>query len=95
MTPRQPRKRQKPQAVLPKPPRQRGCLVFPEVKGKTVDAVELWLDSDNRVVTIWFQDRTCLHFDMEPELTVSSDFYNWKSGEQRLIKHWAPTQNTR
>jgi hypothetical protein len=59
-----------------------------EVQGKTVDFAELWMDHDNRSVTLWFQDKTCLHFCLEPGLSVQTDYFDWKSGEQRVLKRW-------
>ena len=54
-------------------PALRECLRYPQVKGKGVDSVELWADPDNHAMTVWFEDRTCLHFDLEPGLTVRTE----------------------
>ena len=72
----------------------RGCLLFPQVNGKRVESVELWLDSDCRAITVWFQDRTCLHFNLECDLAVKADYFNWRSGEQRVIKRWPQVRRT-
>jgi len=77
------------QAYVPK-----GCLLFPQVNGKKVESVELWLDSNERVIIVWFQDRTCLHFDLVSDLSVNTDYFDWKSGEQRVIKRWPLVRRT-
>ncbi len=59
-----------------------------EVQGKTVDYAELWMDNDRPSVTLWFQDKTCLDFSFEPGLSVQTDYFDWKSGEQRVLKRW-------
>jgi hypothetical protein len=69
------------------------CFLFPQVKGKKVDSVELWADMDTQSVTVWFQDRTCLHFDLAPSLTVRTEYFAWKNGEQRTIKRWPPVRS--
>jgi hypothetical protein len=75
-------------------PQPRGCLLFPQVNGKQVESVELWLDSDERVIIISFQDRTCLHFDLMCDLAVNADYFDWRTGEQRVMKRWRPVQRT-
>jgi len=65
-----------------------GCVRYMEVKGKTVDFAELWMQPGNCSVTLWFADKTCLHFDLDPGLSVETNYYDWKRGEQRVIKTW-------
>src|SRR5437868_3936864 len=72
----------------------KGYLLFTQVNGKKVESVELWLDSDERVIIVWFQDRTCLHFDLVSDLSVNTDYFDWKSGEQRVIKRWPLVRRT-
>ena len=73
----------------------RSCLVFPQVNGKKIESVELWLDSGERAIIVWFQDRTCLHFDLEPDLAVNTDYFDWRSGEQRVIQRWQRVRRTK
>ena len=59
---------------------------FPQVKGNIVESVEI--DADLDAITILFQDKTALSFDLEPRLTVIpelSDWKNWKlAGNQTM-----------
>ena len=71
-----------------------GCVRYTEVQGKTVDFAELWMDNDRPSVTLWFQDKTCLDFSFKPGLSVQTDYFDWKSGEQRVLKRWPKVRKT-
>lgn len=61
-------------------------LRFPEVKGKTVESVEI--DPDVQGITILFSDRTALSFDLDPMLVVFPELASLKTGNWRGIKRW-------
>ena len=61
-------------------------LRFPEVKGKTVEAVEI--DPDFTAITILFEDKTALSFDLDPVLVVFPELANLKTGNWRSLKKW-------
>jgi hypothetical protein len=64
----------------------RELTYFHEVKGKIVERVEI--DPDLNAITILFQDKTALSFDLEPRLTVFPELSDWKTGDWRGIKRW-------
>jgi hypothetical protein len=66
--------------------RSRHFTYFPQVKGKTVESVEI--DADLNAITILFQDKTALSFDLDPRLTVFPELSDWKTGNWRGIKRW-------
>src|SRR5882724_5527427 len=66
--------------------RSRHFTYFPQVKGKIVESVEI--DADLNAITILFQDKTALSFDLEPRLTVFPELSDWKTGNWRGIKRW-------
>ena len=66
--------------------RRTSFLRFPEVKGKIVESVEI--DPAVRAITILFQDKTALSFDLEPSLTVLPELSDWKTGNWRGVKRW-------
>ena len=68
--------------------RTRQFLRFPEVRGKTVEAVEV--DPDLTAIVVLFQDKTALSFDLDPCLTVFPELSDWKTGNWRGIKRWRP-----
>jgi hypothetical protein len=66
--------------------RTRRFTYFPQVKGKIVESVEI--DADVNAITILFQDKTALSFELEPRLTVFPELSDWKTGNWRGIKQW-------
>jgi hypothetical protein len=66
--------------------RSRHFTYFPQVKGKIVESVEI--DADVNAITILFQDKTALSFDLDPRLTVFPELSDWKTGNWRGIKRW-------
>jgi hypothetical protein len=71
--------------------RTRQFTRFPEVKGKVVESVEV--DPHVEAITILFEDKTALSFDLEPRLTVFTEMSDWKTGDWRRIKRWRPVHS--
>ncbi len=67
-----------------------GAHRFTEARGKTVDFVEFYTDSGFHCVEIGFDDRTALNFIIEPAFTVEPGYSNWKTGNERVLRRWAP-----
>lgn len=65
-------------ALKGKRSRKKSPRHFREVKGKIVESVEI--DPDLNAITILFQDKTALSFDLEPRLTVFPELSDWKTG---------------
>ncbi len=63
---------------------------FPEARGRTVEKVELNLDSDFHCISIRFQDDTDLTFVIDPALTFRADYSKWRAGNQKILKRWSP-----
>ena len=61
---------------------------FPQAKGRTVEKVELSLDSDFHCISIRFKDNTDLTVVIDPWLTFQVDYSSWKAGNQKVLKHW-------
>jgi hypothetical protein len=67
----------------------RGRLVkFPQARGRTVEMVELSLDSDYHCVSIRFKDNTDLTVAIDPVLTFQATYSEWKAGNQKVLKRW-------
>jgi spore coat protein CotH len=69
------------------------AIRFPEVNGKTLEWVELWIeDDDESYIELRFQDQTGLLFVVEPQasLNLHADYGRWKSENWRRIKEWPP-----
>jgi hypothetical protein len=72
------------------PGRQKTRVQFPEVKGKTLEFVELWLESDDNHIELGFTDKTALHLDLETAFRVRAGYADWKTHDWRGIKRWPP-----
>src|SRR5690242_5955609 len=61
---------------------------FPEARGRTVEKVELSIDSAFPCVSIRFQDNTDLTVVIDSWLTFQVDYSRWKDGNQKVLKRW-------
>jgi hypothetical protein len=61
---------------------------FEEVKGKLVDFVEVFTAGENHAIDVRFQDKTALHFVIDPGFTLETEYADWKTGNWRPIKRW-------
>jgi hypothetical protein len=59
-----------------------------EVKGKTVDRVEIFLAAGHSSIVVVFDDKTSLSFAVDPGFTLIPEHYDWKTGDWRPIKRW-------
>jgi hypothetical protein len=67
---------------------------FPGVKGKTIQAIELFVSPDGDcIIDIDFQDKTSLSFNFEPCVVIKPVLVDWKTGEYRPLKRWRPVQS--
>lgn len=69
-------------------------LRFPEVKGKIVERIEISMVSEDCAIGILFQDRTYLSFNLDPFLWITPDYSDWKTGNYKPLKRWAPIQSS-
>jgi hypothetical protein len=68
--------------------RNRSFHRFEEVKGKPVDFIEFYTSGDYHVVDVRFEDKTAMHFAIEPGFMVEPGYSDWKTGNWRPIKRW-------
>jgi hypothetical protein len=59
-----------------------------EVKGKVVEYVEIYNSSDYHSIDVRFQDKTALHFVIDPGFLLEAEYDDWKTGNFRRIKRW-------
>jgi hypothetical protein len=74
----------------PKPSKSRysRLVEFPEVRGLTVEKVELSTASEFSCVSVRFTDNTNLTVVIDPWLTFRADYSKWKAGNQKVLKRW-------
>jgi hypothetical protein len=61
---------------------------FEEVKGKPVDFVEVFTAGEHHAIDVRFQDKTALHFVIDPGFILETEYADWKTGNWRPIKRW-------
>jgi hypothetical protein len=66
-------------------------LRFPEIKGKTVESVEI--DPNVEAISIVFSDKTMLSFDLDPAVVLFPQLSDFKTGNWRSIKQWPSMQS--
>jgi hypothetical protein len=72
----------------PAPGAETTRLRLPEVQGKTLEFVELWLEADDNHIELGFTDKTALHLDLEAGFRVYADYADWKTHNLRRIRKW-------
>jgi len=63
-------------------------LRFDQLKGKTVEFIEISADADFPCVEIGFDDKTALLVLMNAQLTMEPEYSKWHTGNQRLLRRW-------
>lgn len=61
---------------------------FEEFKGKPVDFVEVFTAAESHSIKVCFQDKTTLHFAIDPAFILEAEYADWKTGNWRPIKRW-------
>ncbi len=71
----------------------RNLVRFPQAQGKLLEGVEFSTTSGYHNITLIFQDKTCLNFVVDVGFTLSTDYSDWKTGNQQLLHQWPPIRN--
>jgi hypothetical protein len=66
---------------------------FPEVKGKTVELVELSSEAGHYAITVRFEDKTALTFALEQSLIAFPVYSDWTDGEEKKLKEYEPIRS--
>ena len=59
-----------------------------EVKGKIVDYVEFFTSGESHSIDVCFQDKTTLHFSIDPGFLLETEYADWKTCNWQPIKRW-------
>src|SRR5215471_16338500 len=68
----------------------RKLIQFPQAKGKIVEAAEFSTAPGYHNISINFQDKTCLNFSIETGFSLETDYSDWKTGNQSVLRVWRP-----
>jgi hypothetical protein len=66
---------------------------FEEAKGKPVDFVEVFTAGGAHSIDVSFEDKTAIHFTIDPGFTLEAEYADWKTGDWRPIKRWPPIRS--
>ncbi|MBZ5504534.1 MAG: hypothetical protein LAO78_03505 [Acidobacteriia bacterium] len=66
---------------------------FEEAKGKAIDYIEFFTSDGFHNIDIAFEDRTAMHFVIEPSFNLETDYADWKTGNWRSLKRWPPIRS--
>jgi hypothetical protein len=61
---------------------------FEETKGKPLDYIEFFTMGEYHCIDVTFEDKTAIHFVIEPNFTLATDYADWKTGNWRPLKKW-------
>lgn len=64
------------------------CVRYTEMKGRTVERIEVSLSSDYRCVSIRFEDKTDFTIEIDTRLACEAFHADWKTGNMRILKRW-------
>jgi hypothetical protein len=63
-------------------------LKLSQAQGRKVEKIELLADSGYHCVSITFQDKTDLDVVIDPGFSFRASLYDWKTGNQKVLKRW-------
>jgi hypothetical protein len=75
-------------ATLPRNSRRSRLTTFPEMKGRTVERIEVCLSSDYHCVSIRFEDKTDFTVEIDTRMVFQALHSDWKAGDMRVLKRW-------
>ena len=61
---------------------------FEEAKGKALDYIEFFTMGEYHCIDVAFEDKTAIHFVIEPSFTLETGYADWKTGDWHPIKQW-------
>lgn len=61
---------------------------FEEAQGKPIDYIELFTSGEYHAIAVYFQDKTLMHFVVDPGFSLQPEYADVKSGNWRRIKRW-------
>lgn len=63
-------------------------MEFAELRGRKIEKIELAASSECHTISIRFQNKTDLSFVIDAWPRLKAEYSDWKTGNQRVLKHW-------
>ncbi len=70
----------------------RKFVEFPQMKGKTLDKVELFTTPEYHSISLDFQDKTALALRIEPCFALQAT-YSDRTGDEEILEEWLPVHS--
>lgn len=61
---------------------------FNEMKGRTVERIDVCLSSDYHSVSVRFEDKTDFTVEIDTRLVLTALHSDWKTGNMRVLRRW-------
>lgn len=68
------------------------CVRYKEMKGRTVERIEVWFSSDYHCVSIRFEDKTDFTVEIDTQMVFHALHSDWRTGNMRVLKRWPALQ---
>jgi len=94
MKPQTPQKSSRRKDVAPNRP-GRKLVRFANMKGRTIEGIELDTSSDFHSISICFADKTELALILETGFMVRAEHIDMKTGDIRVVRRWREIRSTR
>jgi len=65
-----------------------GRVQYTEMKGRTVERIDVCSSSDYHCVSIRFEDKTDFTVELDTRLVLTALHSGWQSGNMRVLKRW-------
>jgi hypothetical protein len=65
-----------------------GCVQYTEMKGRTVERIEVSLSSDYHCVSVRFENKTDFTVEIDTRLILTALHTDWKTGNMRILRRW-------
>ena len=92
--PRKPKTSWVPFSLVERKFEDRKFVEFPQMKGKTLDKVELFTTPEYHSISLDFQDKTSLALRIEPCFALQATYSDVHTGDQKILEEWLPVHST-
>ncbi|HEX3154936.1 MAG TPA: hypothetical protein VHV32_09940 [Candidatus Angelobacter sp.] len=65
-----------------------GCVQYTEMKGRTVERIDVCLSSDYHCISVRFEDKTDFTVEIDTRLVLTALHSDWKAGNMRVLRRW-------
>ena len=92
--PRKPKTSRVPFSLVERKFEGRKFVEFTQMKGKTLDKVELFTTPEYHSISLDFQDKTSLALRIEPCFALQATYSDFHTGDQEILEEWLPVHST-